>query len=237
MTPSRNQTRTPGVVRSRDLDFGLRSYMQNVFGLMAGGTLLTGVIAFFTATNPALMEFVHGTSVKWLLLIATLVIVVVMSFKIDRMRTATAHALFWSYSAIWGLLLATLSSVYTEASIAKVFFISAGLFCGMALYGYTTRRDLTSLGSFLIMGLWGLILAGIANWFFQSPGLDWALSIIGVGIFTGLTAYDAQKIKEMYRADDTAEVGSKKAIFGALTLYLDFINLFLHLLRIFGARK
>lgn len=234
MNPVRNTT---GVVRTRDLDTGLRGYMQRVFGLMAAATALTGLIAYFTAQSPELMELIHATNAKWFILFGALGVALVMGFGITRMPAALAHLLFWTYAALIGLALSAIFTLYTGDSITLVFFIAASMFSGMAIYGLTTKRDLTSWGSFLIMGLWGLIIAGLANWWLQSPGLHWGLSIVGVFVFTGLTAYDAQKIQAMYNAGDSSETGSKKAIFGAFMLYLDFVNLFLRLLQLFGARK
>jgi FtsH-binding integral membrane protein len=163
--------------------------------------------------------------------------VLLLSFGINRMSTGTAQAVFWLYAAVMGVSLAPILMLYTGASVAKVFFITAATFGGMSLWGYTTRRDLSGIGSFLIMGLFGLIIAMVVNIFLASPAVDFAISIIGVLVFTGLTAFDTQKIKEMYYVGDDGTVAGRKAIMGALALYLDFINLFLFLIRILGDRR
>ena len=160
-----------------------------------------------------------------------------LSWRIDRLSAATARALFFVYAALLGASLSTIFAVYTDASITRVFFISAAAFGGLSLWGYTTQRDLSPMGSFLMMGLIGIIIASLVNIFLKSSGLDWIVSVIGVIVFAGLTAWDTQKIKEMYSAYDDGTVAGRKAVMGALTLYLDFINLFLMLLRLFGGRR
>ena len=171
------------------------------------------------------------------MILAPLGLVMVMSFGINRLSPATALALFFVYAGLLGLSLSTIFLVYTGASITRVFFISAATFGAMSLYGYTTQRDLTGFGSFLFMGLIGIIIASLVNIFLHSSGLDWVISVLGVLIFTGLTAYDTQNIKEMYSPMDDGTVAGRKAVMGALRLYLDFINLFLMLLRLFGDRR
>ena len=178
-----------------------------------------------------------ASPLKWAVIFAPFILVMVLSFGINRLSAAAAQGLFWVYAALMGVSLASLGLIYTATSIGQVFFISAGMFGAVSLWGYTTKRDLTGMGSFLFMGLIGLIIASLVNLYFQSGALAWALSVVGVLVFTGLTAYDTQKIKEMYfEADDTATMG-RKAVMGALTLYLDFINLFLSMLRLFGDRR
>ena len=237
------QTREQGAV----IDQGLRSYMQRVFGYMGAGLAITGAAAYatFSATvqslNPIALtplgETLYLSPLRWLVILAPLALVMVLSFGINRLSSSAAQGLFWVYSALMGVSLSSLGLIYTEGSLAQVFFISAGMFSAVALWGYTTKRDLTSMGSFLFMGLIGLIIASLVNIFLQSGALAWALSVVGVLVFTGLTAYDTQKIKEMYfEADDEATMG-RKAVMGALSLYLDFINLFLSLLRLFGDRR
>jgi len=227
----------PAGARAAELDVGLRAYMQKVFGLMGLGTAITGLAAFFTANNPAMLQLLFGTGLRYLVIFAPLAFVLVLSFGINRMKASTAQMVFWLFSAVMGLSLASIFIVYTQQSIVTTFFVSSATFLGMALYGYTTKRDLTGWGSFLFMGLIGLIVASLIGFFVQSSALQFAISVIGVLIFTGLTAYDTQKIKEMYYAGDSAEIGGKKAIMGALALYLDFINLFLYLLRFIGDRR
>jgi len=227
----------PAGARAAEIDVGLRAYMQKVFSLMGLGTAITGLVAFFTASSPALLQVLYGTPLRWVIFLAPLAFVLVLSFGIQRMRASTAQMVFWLFAAVMGLSLASIFLVYTGQSIVMTFFVSSATFFAMALYGYTTKRDLTGWGSFLFMGLIGLIVASLVGLFVQSSALQFAISVIGVLIFTGLTAYDTQKIKEMYYAGDSAEVGGKKAIMGALSLYLDFINLFLYLLRFIGDRR
>ena len=226
-----------GRTQAADLDLGLRAHMQKVFGLMGLGTAITGLVAFFTAQSPTLLEAIYGTPLRWVVFLAPLGFVLALSFGIQRMRASTAQLVFWAFAGVMGLSLASIFLVYTGQSIVTTFFVSSATFFAMALYGYTTKRDLTGWGSFLFMGLIGLIIASVVNIFVGSTALQFAISAIGVLIFTGLTAYDTQKIKEMYYAGDDAETGGKKAIMGALTLYLDFINLFLMLLRFIGDRR
>ena len=180
---------------------------------------------------------IYQSPMIYLLMFAPLGVVMYMSFGIRNMSASRAQTMFWVFAVLMGLSLSTIFLQYTGASIARVFFITASTFGAMSIYGYTTKRDLTGMGSFLMMGLIGIIIASIVNMFMQSPALYFAISILGVLIFVGLTAYDTQKIKNMYNAYDTAESSSKKAIMGALTLYLDFINLFIMLLRLFGQRR
>jgi len=226
----------PAGARAAEIDVGLRAYMQKVFGLMAGGTAVTGVVAYFSAAS-GLYTQLAATPLIWVVIFAPLVFAFIFGMKINSMRASTAQVLFWAFSALMGLSLASIFLRFTDTSIARTFFIAAATFAGMALYGYTTKRDLTAMGSFLIMGVWGLLIAMVVNMFLASSGLHWAISVIGVLVFTGLTAYDAQKIKEMYLASDGTEVTTKKAVMGALNLYLDFINLFVFLLQFLGERR
>ena len=227
----------PAGARAADIDVGLRAYMQKVFGLMGLGTAITGLVAFFTANSPAMLQMVYGTPLRYVVFFAPFAFILALSFGINRMRASTAQMVFWLFSGVMGLSLASVFLVYTGQSIVTTFFVSSATFFGMALYGYTTKRDLTGWGSFLFMGLLGLIVASVVGIFIQSSALQFAISVIGVLIFTGLTAYDTQKIKEMYYAGDSSEIGGKKAVMGALALYLDFINLFLYLLRFIGDRR
>lgn len=237
------QTREQGAV----IDQGLRSYMQRVFGYMGAGLAITGGAAYATFSSTvqsldplALSPFgetLYLSPLRWLVIFAPLALVMVLSFGINRLSASAAQGLFWVYSALMGVSLSSLGLIYTSNSLAQVFFISAGMFSAVSLWGYTTKRDLTSMGSFLFMGLIGLIIASLVNIFLQSSAVAWALSIVGVLVFTGLTAYDTQKIKEMYFESDDATTMGRKAVMGALNLYLDFINLFLSLLRIFGDRR
>lgn len=228
------------------IDAGLREYMLRVYNYMASGLALTGIVAYVGANTPAVLNllytqspegFLQPTMLAWIVMLSPLAFVLALSFGINKMKASTAQAVFWGFSAVMGLSLAHIFLVYTGASIARVFFITAGTFAGMSLYGYTTKRDLTGIGSFCFMGLIGIIIASIVNMFLQSSAMHFVISVIGVLIFVGLTAYDTQKIKSLYREADGSETVTKKAIMGALTLYLDFINLFLMLLRLFGQRR
>ncbi|MEA2927630.1 MAG: uncharacterized protein QOG38_58, partial [Hyphomicrobiales bacterium] len=194
-----------------------------------------GVVAYFT--NQYFGQALLGSPMMYVLIFAPLGLVFFLSWRIDRLSVSTAQLLFFIYAALLGASLSIIFAVYTETSITRVFFISAAAFGGLSLWGYTTQRDLTGMGSFLMMGLIGIIIASLVNIFLKSSGLDWIISVIGVIVFAGLTAWDTQKIKEMYNVYDDGTVSGRKAVMGALALYLDFINLFLMLLRIFGERR
>ena len=232
------------------MDEGLRAYMLKVYNFMATGVLLTGIIALLsfkmsviTDSSGAISGFtsfgnaLFFSGLKWIVMLAPLGIVFYMSFGINKMSVVKAQTVFWIFAALMGLSLSWILLVYTGVSVARVFFITSATFGAMSIYGYTTKRDLTKLGSFLIMGLVGIIIASLVNIFLKSSMMYFVISILGVLIFVGLTAYDTQKIKNMYAASDTGELMGKKAIMGALTLYLDFINLFIMLLRLFGQRR
>jgi FtsH-binding integral membrane protein len=225
-----------GALPQVDIDVGLRQYMLKIYNYMASGLALTGIVAYAAAASGFYAQIAH-TPLFWVILLAPLGIVFWLSMGINRMSAGTAQALFWVYSALMGLSLAGIFLVYTGASIARVFFITGGTFAAMSLYGYTTRRDLTQFGSFLIMGLIGIIIASLVNMFIASSALQFAISVIGVLVFVGLTAWDTQRIKEMYVASDDGQTAGKKAVMGALQLYLDFINLFVMLLQLFGQRR
>ena len=230
------------------IDQGLRAHMLQVYNYMAIGLLITGAASIgmfklaFVETAAGLQPTALGQALftgpmMWIIVLAPVALVFVLSFGIQRMSVGMAQLTFWGYSALMGISLTTIFVVYTAQSITQVFFITAATFGAMSLYGYTTKRDLTGMGSFLFMGLIGIIIASIVNIFIGSSALGFAISVLGVLIFVGLTAYDTQKIKEMYSANDDGTVTGRKAIMGALTLYLDFINLFLMLLRLFGDRR
>jgi uncharacterized protein len=230
--------------RTGDLayDAGLRSFMLSVYNYMAIGVGLTGVAAYglyaYAASNPAVFEAVFHGPLAIVLLLAPLGYGFYLIFRMHAMTATGARNGFFIYAALVGFMLSSLFVVYTHQSIERVFFIAAGMFGATSLWGYTTKRDLTSLGSFLVMGLIGVIIASVVNFFLQSTALQFALSVMGVGIFTGLTAYDTQKLKDVYESyssDGTALAQS--AVRGALSLYLDFINLFLYLLRLMGDRR
>jgi FtsH-binding integral membrane protein len=220
----------------RQVDVGLRQYMLNVYNYMAGGLALTGIVAYFGATS-GLYRAIFGTPLYWIVLLAPLALVLLLSFRIEKMSLGVAQLTFWIYAGLVGLSLAGIFLVYTGASIARVFFITAGTFGSMSLYGYTTKRDLAQFGSFLFMGLIGIVIAGLVNMFIGSTALQLTISVIGVIVFVGLTAWDTQRIKAMYLQADGAVAAGKKAIMGALSLYLDFLNLFLMLMQLLGDRR
>ena len=237
---------TSNVKSSVEIDAGLREYMLRVYNYMASALTLTGIIAYFSANTPAIINTLYSlgpsgqvepTGLAYLVMFSPLAFVLALSFGINKMQASTAQTVFWAFAAIMGLSLANIFLLYTGASITRVFFITAGTFAGMSLYGYTTKRDLSGMGSFLMMGLVGIIIASVVNIFLASSALHFIISVIGVLVFVGLTAYDTQKIKSLYLEADGSEVMTKKAIMGALTLYLDFINLFVMLLRLFGERR
>ena len=231
------------------MDEGLRAYMLKVYNFMASGILLTGIVAYISfnmavVTDGSVIvsftEFGNAlffSGLKWIVILAPLGVVFYMSFGIKKMSSAKAQTVFWIFAALMGLSLSWILLIYTQTSIARVFFITSATFGAMSIYGYTTKRDLTKLGSFLFMGLIGIIIASLVNIFLKSSMMYFVISILGVLIFVGLTAYDTQKIKNMYAASDSGELMGKKAVMGALTLYLDFINLFIMLLRLFGQRR
>ena len=232
-----------------EIDEGLRAHMLRVYNYMVGGLGITGIVAYTVANVPSggglfyqLVTVTGGftysaTLLGWIAIFAPLALVFFLSFRIQRMSFSAAQSTFWIFAALMGVSLASILWVYTGASIARVFFITASMFGAMSLWGYTTKRDLTGMGQFMMMGLIGIVIAMVVNIFLASAMMDFVISVIGVVVFTGLTAYDTQKIKEMYTDADATDVAGKKAIMGALRLYLDFINLFLMLLRLFGNRN
>jgi FtsH-binding integral membrane protein len=218
-------------------DEGLRQHMLRIYNYMAIGLVVTGIVAYFVGTTPALYVPIFSSPLKWVVMLAPLGFVLFMSFKINSISSATAQAMFWGLCAVMGLSLASVFLVFTGASIARTFFIAAAMFGATSLYGYTTKRDLTQFGSFLIMGLIGVIIASIVNIFLGSSLLQFAVSVIGVIVFLGLTAYDTQSIKEQYAENAGAEANQKLAVMGALSLYLNFINIFQLLLSLTGQRE
>ncbi len=235
------QTVASRVGTAAAIDEGLRSHMLRVYNYMGIGLAVTGAVAYFVAqwamSSPAVAQAIYQSPLAWVIMLSPLAFVLVLSFGINKLSFGAAQMTFWAFAAVMGLSLSSIFLVYTDASIAKVFFITAAMFGSMSLYGYTTRRDLTKMGSFLFMGLIGLIIAMVVNIFLQSSALEFAISALGVLIFVGLTAYDTQKIKEAYSENIGQEGLGKLALMGALTLYLDFINLFMMLLRMFGNRE
>jgi FtsH-binding integral membrane protein len=227
------------------LDQGLRSYMLRVYNYMGTGLALTGAVAFMVANTPALLEIfyartaygVEPTILGYAAMFSPIAFVLVLSFGLNRMSAPTAQLVFWAFAGVMGLSMSHIFLTYTGTSIARVFFITSGMFLAMSLYGYTTKRDLSGMGSFLMMGLIGIIIASIVNMFIGSSMMQFIISVAGVLVFVGLTAYDTQGIKATYSAHDDGSTAQKKAIHGALRLYLDFINLFMMLLHLFGKRE
>lgn len=221
------------------VDAGLRAHMLKVYNYMASGVLLTGIVAMlFASTQFGQNVMINGGALRWLIILSPLAVVLTMSFGQNKFSTASLQAMFWGFAALMGLSMSTIFLVYTGASIAQTFFATAAAFAGLSLWGYTTKKDLSGIGTFLVMGLVGLIVASIANIFFQSGTLSWVISSVGVLLFAGLTAYDTQMIKNTYlqlRGSDSDFIG-KAAIMGALSLYLDFINMFQFLLSFMGNR-
>mgnify|MGYP003642360561 FL=1 len=238
------------------IDEGLRAYMLRVYNIMAMGLGITGVaalvVAMYATTNdPAaavatlgngkmltgLGAALYGSPLKWVVMLAPLAMVFFLSFRIEKMSVSAAQTTFWIYAAMMGVSLSSIFLVFTGSSITQTFFVTAASFGALSLYGYTTKKDLSGMGSFLIMGVFGLIIAMVVNIFLQSSALEFAISAIGVLIFAGLTAYDTQQIKEMYYEGDADATAGRKAIMGALRLYLDFINLFMFMLQFLGNRE
>lgn len=230
------------------IDQGLRSYMLGVYNYMAGALAITGIVAYLaftlavtqTAGGLELTSFgqaIFMSPLKWVVMLAPLGMVLLLGFRVQSMSLSAVQTTFWAYAALMGLSLSTIFLVYTGNSIATTFFVTAASFGALSLYGYTTKRSLSAMGSFLMMGLFGLIIASLVQIFLQSPALNFAISVLGVLIFAGLTAWDTQRIKEMYFEGDDASAAGKKAVMGALSLYLDFINLFLFLLRFMGNQR
>ena len=230
------------------IDAGLRAYMLRVYNYMGVGVAITGIVAYVTYAMSVVESeaglqlssfgtFIFASPFKWVVIFAPLALVFFLSARINRMSLGTAQLAFWAFAALMGLSMGSIFLVYAHASIARVFFITAASFGALSLYGYTTGRDLSGWGSFLFMGLIGIIIASLVNLFIASTALQFAVSVIGVLIFAGLTAYDTQQIKEMYSVNDDGSVAGRKAVMGALRLYLDFINLFMMLLRLVGDRR
>ena len=243
MITKRNVAQTSAQVY---VDQGLRQYMMRVYNYMAGGLCITALASYIIMNTPALLKLFFTISANgvvglsglgWLAMLAPFIMVFAFGWVLNRGSLAQVQGVYWGYAALMGVALTPVLLAYTGASVTRIFLVTAATFGGMSIYGYTTRKDLTSMGSFMIMGLWGIIIASLVNIFLKSSGLDFALSILSVIVFTGLTAYDTQKIREIYAESDTSDLSSRKAISGALALYMDFINLFLALLRLFGDRR
>lgn len=227
-------------VRTAEIDEGLRAHMNKVYGLMSVAMVITGAVAYLVGTNEQLLAAIFGSPLKWVVMFAPLAVVFAFGAMLNRMSQATAQMVFWLFSGLMGLSISYIFAVYTGVSIAQTFLVTAIAFAGLSLYGYTTKRDLSGFGTFLIMGVIGLIVASIVNLFLMSSAIHFAVSVLGVLIFAGLTAYDTQKIKSTYivhaHSGDIEWLG-KAAIMGALSLYLDFLNMFMFLLQFLGNRE
>jgi FtsH-binding integral membrane protein len=226
---------TDALGRAGTMDMGLRRHMLSIYNYMASGVLLSGAVAMLVA-NSGLAQTLMMSPVRWLFILSPLAIVFAMSFGANRFSTATLQGMFWAFATLMGVSMSTIFLVYTGGSIAATFFATAGAFAGLSLFGYTTKKSLSGFGTFLIMGVVGLLIASLLNIWLQSPGLHWAISFLGVLIFAGLTAYDTQRLKMEYDYVRGTEFAGKAVILGALTLYLDFINMFQFLLSFLGNR-
>ncbi|RAZ74257.1 Bax inhibitor-1/YccA family protein [Mesorhizobium atlanticum] len=226
-----------GVQAGAVYDEGLRKHMLRVYNYMGLGLVVTGLVAFFVASTPALYVPIFSSPLKWVVMLAPLAFVMIFSFKMQTMSAASAQTMFWAFCAVMGLSLASVFLVFTSTSIARTFFIAATMFGATSLYGYTTRRDLTQFSSFLIMGLIGVVIASLVNLFLGSTALQFAISVIGIAVFVGLTAWDTQTIKEQYAENFDAASQQKLAVFGAFSLYLNFVNIFQLLLNFTGERE
>lgn len=217
------------------LDVGLRAHMLRVYNYMAAGVGLTGLVAMLTYqfTGPALLQ----SPLMWVFILAPFGLVFFISARINTLSAEAARMWFFIYAALMGVSLSTIFHIYTGSSITRVFFIAAATFGALSIWGYTTQRDLSGFGTFLFMGVIGVVIASVVNMFLRSSGLDWLISVIGVGVFAGLTAYDTQRIKGMYDLSDDAASAGRKVVMGALSLYLNFINLFMLMLRLAGNRR
>jgi FtsH-binding integral membrane protein len=236
-----NRFLNTAAAEATQVDVGLRSYMLGVYNHMTTALLMTGFFAYamkWAVFNVAgVGQLVYGSPLKWVVMLAPLGLVFWLSARINAMSATKARNLFYVYAALMGISLASVLLMFSTASVARAFFITAGAFAALSLYGYTTKRSLSAMGSFMMIGLFGLIIAMIVNIFVASTAMDLAISVLGVLIFAGLTAWDTQKIKLMYMAGDSEAERTKKSIFGALMLYLDFINMFMFILHLFGNRE
>ncbi|MBL8807238.1 MAG: Bax inhibitor-1/YccA family protein [Rhodospirillales bacterium] len=218
-------------------DEGLRSYMLGIYNYMASAVALSGIVAFLVAGSPAVSQMLFGTPLKWVVIFAPIGLVMLMSFRFERMSKTALLATFWVYAALVGASLASILLVYTGASVARAFFVAAGMFAGVSIYGYTTKADLTKFSTFLMMGLFGLIIASLVNIFVQSSMMQFVISAVSVLVFCGLTAWDTQRLKDTYVEAAGTELEGKLSVMGALSLYLNFVNLFIALVQLFGGRR
>lgn len=232
--------RTAAGTRAAQIDEGLRAHMNKVYGLMSAAMVITGVVAFLVGNNNALLFAIYSTPLQWVVMLAPLGVVFFLSARINKLSASTAQMVFWGFAALMGLSISYIFAVYASLSIAQIFLVTAIAFAGLSIVGYTTKRDLSGMGTFLVMGVIGLIVASIVNIFLASPGLQFAVSVLGVLIFAGLTAYDTQNIKNTYlqmAGHGQTSWLQKAAIMGALSLYINFLNMFMFLLALFGNRE
>lgn len=226
---------------TKERDEGLRSYMLKVYNYMASGVLLTGIVAMvfggMMQNNPELAQTLFASPMRWVLMLAPFAFIMVMSFGVNKLSSGALQMIFWAFAATMGVSMSWIFLVYTDASVARTFFITAASFGALSLFGYTTKKDLSPIGTFLMMGLFGLIIASVVNIFFPSPMMHFIINVAGVLIFAGLTAYDTQRIKHSYYMYGSSEMMAKGAIMGAVNLYLDFVNMFMFLLQLLGNRE
>jgi len=233
-----NTTYRAGInTQTAEYDEGLRAYMLKVYNYMASGVFLTGIVAMLVSRSEPMLRAIFSGPQAYVVMLAPFAFILAMSFGLNKMKSSTLQMLFWLFAATMGLSLSTVLLAYTGESVARTFFITAAAFGALSLYGYTTKKSLSGMGTFLTMGLFGLIIAMVVNFFLQSTMMEFIISVGGVLIFAGLTAYDTQRIKESYAMMASGEAVAKGAIMGALKLYLDFVNLFLFLLRFMGNRN
>jgi FtsH-binding integral membrane protein len=241
MELDRSQTAAQRSAKARDVHYdpGLRAFFRDIYNMMTGGLVTTGIVAWFVSHSPAVMHMLFGNQIVALIVMLAPVgfSLALNSMSVMRMRTGTAVGLFFLFSAVLGLSLSTIFVVYTGTSIARVFFITAIMFAGMSIYGYTTKRDLTGMGSLMIMGAWGVFISLIVNAFLHSDTLGFAVSVIGVIVYTGLIGWNTQTLRIAYRSNAPADINRKIAMIGALQLYISFVNLFMMLLRLTGSRR
>lgn len=223
--------------QTAEFDEGLRAYMLKVYNYMTSGVLLTGIVALLVGNSPTMLNAIYGSGLQWIVMLAPLAFILVLSFGVNKLSSGALQMIFWAFAATMGLSISWIFAAYTGTSIARTFFITAATFGALSLYGYTTKKSLSGMGTFLFMGLIGLIIASVVNIFLASSMLQFITSVAGVLIFAGLTAYDTQRIKETYYMMSTGEAVAKGAIMGAVSLYLDFVNLFMYLLQFLGNRE
>ncbi|WP_300298547.1 Bax inhibitor-1/YccA family protein [Ferrovibrio sp.] len=219
------------------IDEALRAYMLRVYNYMGSGLALSAIVALLVSQSPALMQTLFGSGLAFVVMLAPLGLLLVMSFGANKLSAGAVQGLYWAFTATMGLSLSTIFMVYTGTSILRIFFITAAMFGAMSIWGYTTKRDLTGMGTFLFMGVIGLIIASVVNIFLGSTVLQFAVSAITVLVFTGLTAYDTQRIKSEFYESSPADIQTKQAVFGATSLYVNFLNIFMALLQLFGQRN